>query len=584
MSIDSSQIVGRECRFAIHIPNTKKFNLPDLHFVKEQIHYQDGRVEPAVRFIKDYKRSFYVTRKSNRDHKQKKEWTSLENVIEVITTQSELRDAIAKALDMSWSKDHIKKLSTSPYLYGSDITSTALIKNDYRKKWPDLNTPWTVCTLDVETNVLNDTKEIIMLTLTFKNKDDIRLLSVINENFVSGIANAKDQIRNKTVTYLKEYIDRLNLKMEEILVSSEIDIVKTTFQYLHNWKPDFCAIWNIDFDIQRIIEACERASIDPKYIISDPLVPNDLKFFKYVQGPKKKVTASGKEFPIKPANQWHSVSCPCSFTFIDAMCCFRQIRLAKQEEPSYKLDAILNKMLGIRKLTFEEANAYTGLKWHQFMQTYYKIEYIVYNRFDSISMIELDNKTLDLQVTMPTYAGVTDFSKFSSQPKKIADQMYFFLLEQGKIQGTVGQSIEKEEPDLPIFSEEDVELEMDSETEKKENYKILSLKDWIITLPAHLMYENGLQCFEDNEILKSNARGYVFDIDAVSSYPSDILALNVSKETTKKEIITICGVNEKIFRMENINLLSGHTNAVEYCTTMFNFPKPDELLKLYKNK
>lgn len=216
------------------------------------------------------------------------------------------------------------------------------------------------------------------------------------------------------------------------------------------------------------------------------------------------------------------------------------------------------------------------------MQTNYKIEYIIYNRFDSISMIELDNKTLDLQVTLPTYAGMTDFAKFNSQPKKIADQMYFFLLEEGKVQGTVGQVEEvKEDENTEDTSVDDEESE-DEPTAKKGEPKILSLKDWIITLPAHLMIDGGLCCIEEDPNIRSNARAYVFDADAVSSYPSDISALNVSKETTKKEVIDIPGIPEHVFRLENINLLSGHTNAVEYCTMMFKFPKPEELLELYK--
>lgn len=50
------------------------------------------------------------------------------------------------------------------------------------------------------------------------------------------------------------------------------------------------------------------------------------------------------------------------------MCVYRQLRMAKAEEPSYSLDAILNKELGSRELKFEQADKYQGLEWHLFMQ------------------------------------------------------------------------------------------------------------------------------------------------------------------------------------------------------------------------
>ena len=40
-------------------------------------------------------------------------------------------------------------------------------------------------------------------------------------------------------------------------------------------------------------------------------------------------------------------------------------------------------------------------------------------------------------------------------------------------------------------------------------------------------------------------------------------------------------IDEDIFRQQNLNLVLGRVNAVEYCTTMFNMPKPEELLTMF---
>lgn len=60
---------------------------------------------------------------------------------------------------------------------------------------------------------------------------------------------------------------------------------------------------------------------------------------------------------------------------------------------------------------------------------------------------------------------------------------------------------------------------------------------------------------------------------AVSSYPSNIRAANVSKQTTRKQIISIGDFDKEDFKLSNINFIQGNVNAIEYCSDMFNFPK-----------
>ena len=561
-------ITARECRFAVHIPS-RHHEMPDIHLIKEQVHTSDGKIEPNVSLVKNFKRPFWVTTKANQNHEQKKEWEHVDKLNRIECTQSDLRYAIAKALEKPWSKDPIKKLSASPFLYGSDVTSTAYIKMQYMKRWPEALSNYTIATLDIETDVVHGHNQILMVTVTFKTKDALKVVTTVSQEYLAGYHDPIGRIEAKMNEYLGDYVKRLNIQCETIICESEIELIQKAFDYLHQWKPDFLSIWNMDYDVPKIVTACENAGIDPKDIFSDPIVPPAYRTFKYMQGKKKRITASGKVVPINPADQWHYVICPSSFFIIDAMCTYRQIRLAKQALPSYSLDSVLNEELGIRKLKFEEADSYIGLRWHQFMQSEYKIEYIVYNRFDCISMMELEAKTKDLTATLPTFAGATDFSKFNSQPKKIADGMFVFLLEtENKIAGTVAPSKNTDE-------------DVDEDATEPED-EVLSLSDWIITLPAHLMCDNGLRCIEEDPNIRTNIRAYNADSDAVSSYPSDISACNVSKETTVREVINIEGLSEHQFRLQNINLLSGPVNAVEYCTTMFNFPTPEEVLELFE--
>ncbi len=57
------------------------------------------------------------------------------------------------------------------------------------------------------------------------------------------------------------------------------------------------------------------------------------------------------------------------------------------------------------------------------------------------------------------------------------------------------------------------------------------------------------------------------------------MAANTSKETTIREIISIQGVPEKVFKLQNMGLSAGHVNAFDYCVVMMGFPSHAELLE-----
>jgi len=425
-----------ECRFATYSKSNEDADYSDYHFIKEIVHYKDGTVKPNLRGIVNYKRNFYVTKKGLQNHKDKKEWEHIENLVEFKSTQTDMVRSVARALGTPWFKGDMRALSASPFIYGTGISSTAMIKQSYADKWTK-RTKYSMAVFDTETDVLHGTGEIMMATVSYKT----RLITVIQKRFLEGQSNAIQRIHDLANTILEKYIKDRSIKIEVVVVDTEIDVVKLTMKKAHEWMPDFLAVWNIEFDMDKIINACERAQVNIADILNDPKVPEKYRAFKFKKGPAKKVTASGDVMPIKPAARWHSVTSPASFTWIDAMCSYRHIRNGEPEEPSYSLDNILKKVAGITKLKFEQANEYTGLKWHQFMQEKYPLEYTVYNMFDCISMEILDEITNDLSISLPMFTGCSDFSDFKSQPKRTSDKLHYFCLRNKRVVGSVSEEM-----------------------------------------------------------------------------------------------------------------------------------------------
>jgi len=80
-------------------------------------------------------------------------------------------------------------------------------------------------------------------------------------------------------------------------------------------------------------------------------------------------------------------------------------------------------------MKFDEVSHLSGLRWHEVMQERYKIEYGVYNIFDSIALELLDEKTNDLSSKITTASQNSEYKNFNSNPKRLCDELHFWYQE-----------------------------------------------------------------------------------------------------------------------------------------------------------
>ncbi len=572
-SYTPEDVAGRECKHVIYIP-PKYQGGPDYHYIKEVVHLKDKTVVPNTRVIKDYQRTYAITKEAFRNHTQKKEWEDASKVNFYKSTQGNLVRSIANTMGKPGFTGNLKRISRAPkeprkqpngkyaadgqFLYMADILSTSVIKQEeYKSKFPGFNSFNTMACTDTETDMVNRTNKIIMQTVTMKEK----VYTAIVAPYLKGIANPKEKLQEMLVQYLPEIVSSRNIKWEIDIVEDETIVVCKVMEKVHEWSPDFLALWNASFDIGKMTSALKSKGIEPKDVFSDPRLPPDLRMFEVKEGNSQKVTASGKKTPLAPHMLWNTVVTPASYYIIDSMCAYKQIRTGRQEERSYGLDFILNKYLKRGKLKFTEADHLKGADWHIFMQKNYPLEYVIYNVFDCVGMEMLDEVTRDLAVAMPNGAAMSDYSKFNSQPRRVCDKLHYFCLERNRVMGTTS---------------DEMEVELDS--------KVISLRNWIVMLPAHLVADNGLRIILEYPNLISNIRTHIGDLDVSASYPNGGSTYNISRQTTKKELISIDGVSDFNRRMQGINLSGGDSNSVEFCTNIFGMPTMSIWIKAFRDK
>lgn len=555
-TIPESEIVARECRFATYVPPPEE-GMDDLHVIKEIIHTRSGESFPNLRLEYGREREAFITRKGYRNHKQHKENEEIHKLQKLMVTESNMDRRLAAALGL-WHRGNRRKLFECPYIYGVDITSTAVIKKSYFERW-NKTTGFSISELDIETNMFSDeeVQEATMVSISMKG----RLATFITKDYLKGFSDPIPQIEALTQKYLGDVIAARGIKPETYIVEDYIDMWRQVFKMIHEWQPDILSIWNVLFELENLLAACEAQNIDIADIICDPRIPKAYRYFDFIKAPEIKKMASGKTMPQKPSQRWHKIKFPASFIMIDQMGAYRQIRTGTGEEPSYALEDILQKELKIGKLKFKELDHLIPASpdWHMAMQSRYKLEYIVYNRQDVLAPEQLDEKLKDLSFTMPSMADTTDFYNFSSQPRRTVDRLHWYVIEnKDRVMGVTSSGLVDE---------------YDEET--------LDRFGWIVALPAALITDQGLPCVKQLPGIPVRVYKDVGDLDVSAAYPHGEVALNTSKETTIRELVSIDGVPEDVFRMQNMGLSSGHVNSVDYCTTMLGFPTHEQMLGLF---
>lgn len=572
--LSKDDIKGFECKHAFYMPSAN--GQDDLLVVKEIVHLKDETHVANLRLIQNFEFDIYATKQAFRNHTDKKEWEKIERLQKYKTTQTKMAETVARVLNLPRDRK-MRQYGRSQYLYGTDISLPARIKGMYKRRY-DLFTKNSVAVFDIETDVsvseVITEQPITMASISFKD----RAVLAVDKSFFKGIINPEEKIEKAIQQYLgsmigqdkegnpitRDIIKERNLKFFVHIVDGEAEVIRTCFKYAHEWKPDIMAVWNLDFDVPHVLRRLALHGVDPADIFCDPSIPKKFRQVTYREGARKQVTNNGTNKALPPAEQWHTFNSMSSFYFIDAMALYKRIRMAKGNEESYALDAVLDKHLGLRKLKFKEAdhlieNGSTGLAWHDFMQTRYKAEYCVYNLFDCISVELLDEKNQDMSMMISILCGISDYADFRSTPRRTCDDMHFFCLDKGHV-------IAASPDDMKDDNDEHV----------------VGMNGWIVTLPSYMVVENGIRILEDFPDLPTQVRAHVADLDVAAAYPNGEIILNISKETTYRELCKIKGIPEDVQRKTGINLTGGRTNAVEFCMDIHQLPSFREILEIYK--
>ena len=386
--------------------------------VKEKIQYADGTIAPNLALYHNPQRSFYITSPRYRQYRFKPDYELVSRCDKHTCCDHEMTMKLAAALDIRVNGNWIdpNKLLKSAYVFGADINIEALIKMRYADMYPDANLAPTTGFLDIETSI--DTGQIILISYTHDDQVHTAALRsfCFREEGKNRIPVDEAYLMQHANEALANMTQGLTFKYNITILDTELQLIEWIFQRIHQAQVDFIGIWNMHYDLPKILSTIQATNSDAAAIFSDPKVPADKRYLKYYED--KHMVA---HFTLK----WHWLYGTCGSQFIDSMGLYTQCRRTAGFRARYTLDSILQDVVNIGKLPLVSGS-------HTIMQRHHFPDYVAYNIFDVVGMRLLENKNGDITAAT-VLAGPTPIAKFATQTTRATNNMYWNLIKKGQV-------------------------------------------------------------------------------------------------------------------------------------------------------
>lgn len=527
----------------------------------------------------------WVAKKGLRNYADKRECAKLSELDVYVCQYKKMGETIAKALDKPvYGYINTRKLLESPYVYGADIAPEIQMKLEYIEASKRAITQYNIGVMDIETSVLGDEQIILNGYCDWRTK---QIYCWILKEWFQPDEHWQQTLMDRWNLELRNIYSQLNDKAKKVFIpeewtpnfimcNSEKELIEKSIRTVVLCKPDFCACWNLPYEMEYIPRRAMFRGIDLVDLFSHPDVPQEFRDFKFYED---------KSHTEHLADKWHVVRCPGYTYWYDPMCLYGRLRKVKGREVMYTLDYICGKNLGAGKMKFG-AN-----KTHYLMQTQDKVGYCVYNCFDVLQPDILDHVTTDVS-SMILLTGPSLLTDFSHQTVQLKAQFYEYCLSRGAVPGSVSGSMKKGYDDL------------------------ISNVGGAVLNPSLMRYA-GSRCLDESDDPTGIYR-LCCDLDVTSFYPSITIAMNISRETKECTVLWITGcpysLDELKSHIEEINKLDGPAktkaeekfsdtivkqnaeyifqffsnyptvleNAVSLCKQHFNIPNYEEMLELFQ--
>lgn len=322
-------------------------------------------------------------------------------------------------------------------------------------------------------------------------------------------------------TCLDEDIRKVGFKFHFSVYKTELDLIKSFFEVMHYYKPDFLGFWNMNFDVPTILNRLKRLGCkddDIADIICHPDVPKKFRYVRYIEDPKRSMYEAGsldgeddddsvddEQLSKNAKNKPHPsrlvdwVEAPGYTQIYDQLATFSCLR-KRTLYPSYKLDDIGEQFAGQKKLSLEDA----GLNIKTANINDFKT-FMAYNIRDVFVQYSIELKQKDMWNNV-IFSDNTRISKAFNMSTLIANQLMLYLWKHDEIMGnTVTYHVPHEDLEGAIVGD------------------------------PRLLEQEGIDIGGKSSFVFNNS----IDLDYSSLYPSIIITSNIFKSALFGRVVDV---------------------------------------------
>lgn len=346
-----------------------------------------------------------------------------------------------------------------------------------------------------------------------------------------------------------------NLKVVGQFYDYEEELLIGFWDLVHELKPDFCGIWNMNFDIPYIFKRMTILGMDILKIACHPDVDEDHRYVKYIEDSKrnaKRMMNSSDQENTHPSRLWDWVQISGYTQFYDMMALYSLMR-KRFIFPSYKLDDIA-----------ETETGYGKLDYHQYGYTIRKLAhqnfriFLSYSAIDTQRLDQIENFTDDFNRSI-IFADNTKLQTSQKISYVIKNKMFriywdFKDKEGNPCRRIIGNNV---------------------------TYNIKEkISGAIIASPDNLKIKGKGILEYDGYVYE-----HVVDFDEASEYPRVILTFNISKNSIHSRMVKIEIGMDEIANPQDFNKLlqTRHTAILEIGEKYFNLPSIEDMIKKIEN-
>lgn len=343
------------------------------------------------------------------------EWAPLDEVDPVVCEFRNLKIDIAKRLGLydeyiqnirSGNYKMNDVLCSHPRIFGSDLPILNFIRQEFAAQYKNPIVPVTKAYYDIENDIIDSVSEKpvigecpINAISIFYDKTHTLYSFVLRNPMNPQIEKLEQDIKANfkgTEKEVNEFLKKVHgeekahkyglekLKLSVGFFDSELELIITFFNVMHQLDPDFAIAYNASYDLRYLAARLEYNGVDPKDVICDPDAPR--KFYYYHV---EDIDENGafKDFQ----QRCDYVQCASRVTWIDQLVLYASRRKGGAATKSFKLDDIVDAECGIHKLDW---SPYAS-RFADFCYSNFKVFWL-YNLNDTIVQHCLDQQVGDI--------------------------------------------------------------------------------------------------------------------------------------------------------------------------------------------